>query len=598
MDPDIVTPTPRAQPHRRSRTQRLFSSTGGGRVDEPRAVPVNLRKMTVRELEPYFAELAPLARYHCSHNYEETLTLTVHELLTQKRPRGSDRLIVSQAARHQINDSLAGIYAFARAYTTRFPQLRDTDAYLDYARDASTILADWEARTNALLVQIAQHPRTQADTLLFEGEIRDVRLPTQEEWARVHAMTATVFEHASRHANGDELRVLCQSILSNYCAQPCIEAWLAASDGLGAFRYHLQCNRGHALDNQWSTGTWSEIGHAWHPELAQHTFLVLKDMAVPLPWRGLGFSRLLRNLERKLVVHYDTVRVHGLFLHHVHRDMLAITLGRAMHGYHFWAHPFPDNTPAARPGDDDNNFRQALVKCATEDILNGINRTAKPWMYAVTETYGSDPERGEVFHLYWLTPVGTRLAASRTLATGRVLVPLTVLQRPLAAFAQLTCAFIRSLETTHESPVCDIELPCTSAARTAMRMRLCVSSQQLFQNNTNWALSLCVVPSLNAYSDSMVDSPLYMTQVALLDECIKCLCDTFVYADVAPASQPVPPLVVQLRIALSDECFAEDSATLTSDLSSLLGERLMDAAEDDQERATLVVTIHNPQKRH
>jgi hypothetical protein len=611
MDYQIVTPTPREKRRRSSSTttttKRVAADTGptppSGRP------PVNLRTMTVRELEAYFGELAPLARYHCSRTYTETLSATVAELVnrnkkkkTTTRTRGAGKgIAISATDRHRINASLAAIYAFVRGYLARVPELKKTEAYEAYVHDAAMILADWKARTHNLLTQIATHPRTQADTLLFEGEICKIRRPSHAEWRRVHELTAAVFAHASQHAVGDELRALCASLLTIYCAAPCIAQWFAASNGVGAFRYHLQCLRGHALDAQWSTSTWSELGHAWHPELAQHTFLVLKDMAVPLPWRGLGFSRLLRDIERTLVVDFDRIRIHGLFLHHVHRDMLAVTLARGMHGYQFWAHPFPEGTPVERPGDDDNNFRRALCERASEDIQNGTNRSAKPWMYAVTETYGNDPEHGELFHLYWLTPMGARLAAARTMATRRVLVPLTVLQRPLAEFAQLACAFVRGFETRRETDWRSIPLTHASDSGARVRMRFSLPKQPLFADETQWSLCLSVIPHLNAFTDSLLDSPLYLTQVALFGECVKCLCDTMVYADVTPCAGggvPAPPLIIQLRVAMSETCTREDTETLASDLHSFLGDRLMAAAEDTDDFDYAVFTIHNPQKRH
>lgn len=605
MDTHLATPTPRTQ-HRRSRSSVLFSSAGDTSSEStPRRTvstraplpPLeNLRNARVTDLEPYFGDLAPLAFHHTDRKHEESISLAV-KAATSARPLSP----LSTQERQNISTSLTAIYVFARNYIDRVPQLRETEAYKAYARDARAILEDWETKTDNFLAAIAKHPRTQGDTLMYEGEIKEIRLPTDAEWAHVNAVLVEVYLHASQNVTGHAQRALCKSLLDNYCTNPCLAKWLAFTDGLGAFRYHLQCNQGHALDAQWSTGTWSDLGHAWHPELAEHTFLVLKDMAVPIPWRGLGFSRVLRSLERRLVVDYATLRIDGLFLHHVHRDMLAITLGRGMHGYRFWAHPFPEDAPAGHFNADDSNFRAELTRRANAAIAEGAPRSTKPWMFAVTETYGNSPEYAEVFHLYWLTPMGMRLAAMHTRAKRNVLVPLAALRQPLRVFCQAACHYMRAIEEDHTTfEWWPIPLGNHAAANDeTLNVRMRVSNELCFPNNDNWTLHVDISPCLDPVTESLCKSATYFTQVALISECITCLCDTFVYTTARIANHVTPPAIIQLSIGLSDECDdkSDDTETLASDMRDLLGKKLVAATEHYDPRRT-VFTIFNNVKRY
>lgn len=544
--------------------------------------------MSVKELEVYFRELAPCAKHHCDKAYYEELTQSCRVYIERHAEKSPGSMPVDTPETNVLAASISAVWHFARAHVSRNPKLRDLPAYVAYAKDGEMILEQWLDDTNAMIDHLKGRGASKTTRT-----ITHVRTPLADGWRRAHGMLVAVLHHVAdeSHTEPTELRRLCHALAGAFCKPNALghyvtESWLQCTQGLASFRYVLQCKQGSLLDDQWSTGTWSHAGHAWHPELADLSFLVLKDLAVPMPWRGLGFSRLLRELERLLALTSAATGVDGLFLHHVHRDMLGLTLGRGAHGYRFWADPCATAEP------DDAPFLASLDASAAEAIRSGTDRHARPWMFAFTEQYGATPGGGEIFHLYWLTPLGERRAAAQTRPSHRVLVPLGVLADRVKAASVFIADYVHGLEAHTKSPWHTTQLEDDDdAASGVTQLRLAAARPDLAEGSP-WSLRVDVIPVLHHITGSAVESPHYNMFLAFLVEFVRCLCDTLVYAERTVMTQA--PVLVQLMVRFTDDHYARDAAEMNADVRALFGDDFV-CANHGSRPGVAAYMIHNKQ---
>jgi hypothetical protein len=226
-----------------------------------------------------------------------------------------------------------------------------------------------------------------------------------------------------------------------------------------------------------------------------------------------------------------------------------------------------------------------------------VDPRAKPWMFAFTEQYGTEPDMGEIFHLVWLTPLGERLAAIQTRTAHRVLVPLGLLEKQVTAASEFIADYVYGLTTHHKSiwhkAVMQPGADTTTASNMITRLRL-VAPHESIRRRGPWILALDVIPVMHHVTGKVTDAQAYMTFLAYLGEFVHCLCDMLVYATRTVMEQP--PILIQLMIRFTDEHYDHDVSEMHADLRALFGDAFM-CAQHGTRAGVGVYLIHNKQER-
>lgn len=501
------------------------------------------------------SRLAPVISHFLTRSGEESLSVFIAESTMQNRKGEWIRKNVLPTQVTQAHEALSSLWLFAREYIRGHTHLRKTDAHKAYIAYAEQQVAAFNERTRRILRDIDGEQPVVPGRLFSE---KYAMLPGDDVWAAADAVLLLAYDHAYRNTADQHQRKLFKSVLAGFAGNLLTYRWVSATEELNHFRFELCYLDGRAVHPTASALQWpvaqsqSVFGTIAHPELTELNCLVLKDMAVPLPWRGLGFGRVLRDIEQAIAL--QSTRVHYLFLDHVHRDMLVLTMDRRAHGYRHWA-----------PVDDADKMRALAPEfyAALEDIAARDNAPADSvWRYAYTKKYGQDPTLNEPFHLYWLSPLGTRLADMSTALTARAA------REPLLEFAQhwrksvqeaAPCTTLAALQFK-SSWAKLVVLPCAGCSSLSVRLASHVTKEQ-----DAWALSLVIVPAYSSNQTSYArDARVRPVQAELIAQMVRLARDFVPYL---PTDRfPVPPVMIKLFVRFSVFHRSEDSSELYADL--------------------------------
>jgi hypothetical protein len=341
--------------------------------------------------------LYPLARHFCAANGGETLSQFVLKW-------ESGELALEAEDRDHARAAFGALWTLVRGEYKKLATQHDTEPVLRrFKRVCVKRQKTWIAAFSAHLAD-AEKERTIVHDTVPKREFNSP--PTDKEWLAADAMLEFVLSALAERlgdAPGASVeRTLVLELAQAFGAtrgQRVTARWLTVCDDLRDFRLATRVLHGFSEECTFGIETRTPFDFAPHPELAGHRGMILSDFAVPLPFLGTGFARVLRAFENALA---RSTEYTLLFLEYVHRDMFNITVGMGAEGYAQWL-ALDDPTVRARDAALD-----ALL-----DTPMGATDAPPQWHKAYNDQYGTDPAYDIVYHVYWLSPFGRALARAR-----------------------------------------------------------------------------------------------------------------------------------------------------------------------------------------
>jgi hypothetical protein len=279
-------------------------------------------------------------------------------------------------------------------------------AYATWKRFGEEQLENWVEKLTELFKQHRATPPppcyliNKTDWHAFDTFIQDI------PWEAAESVLATTLKLLAHDEKDEAIQKMLQKMGNDFSNDTLTRTWLQRTEQLVAFKLHVKLVYGGlGTLPGWGVHMQTRAGVSWHPELLGLRAIVLEDLAVPLPWQGRGFSRVLRTLEKLID---ESLDFSLLLVTHVHRSMLPITIGiprdTKTFGYEEW-----------RPHEPNSGDWAHMCMLAAE---SGLTMRENAWQMIYSNRYSEEDPFPDVAHIYWLSSLGrmlTRMTPGQTL---------------------------------------------------------------------------------------------------------------------------------------------------------------------------------------